>query len=105
MLRQRRRPIPATTISGVIQSGEPTSPIYLPFRSAAFWTYSRSHESTATDGTVSPMLVHFGHSVRKACMGSIDAARRAGTKQAISVATQRRMATITNVSQSAVPTP
>ena len=46
-----------------------------------------------------------GHSVRKACMGSIDAARRAGTKQAISVAAQRRMATITNVSQSSVPTP
>ena len=31
--------------------------------------------------------------------------RRAGTKQAISVAKQRRMATITNVSQSVVPTP
>ena len=54
---------------------------------------------------VSPMSVYLGHSVRKACMGSIDAARRAGTKQAISVMTQSRMATITNVSQSAVPTP
>ena len=49
--------------------------------------------------------VYLGHSVRKACMGSTDAARRAGTKQAISVMTQSRMATITNVSQSAVPTP
>jgi hypothetical protein len=55
--------------------------------------------------SVSPMSVPFGHSARKACMGSVDAARRAGTKQAISVARQRRMATITKVSQSAVPTP
>ncbi len=54
---------------------------------------------------VSPMSVYLGHSVRKACMGFVDAARRAGTKQAISVAEPRRMATITKVSQSAVPTP